>query len=364
VIGSAVLDRSFMDGKGNGVLGLDASYGRLRSEYFGVNQGPAAAYGSAAAERGELDSHARGNRSTIAAFARYTAQLLPSLSASVGSRVDGLRDSFETDETTESETKSRLVGSHRAGLNLRYTESQTQRGHIFVSVAQSFKAATPDQLYDRRKIPVPFPPFAITFSSSDLKPQHGTNYEAGVYHDAVLATIEADLSLAAYQMDMKDEIDFDVSTLSYRNIGKSRHRGVEAGLNLQRANFGGFANYTLQAVTARSGENEGNYLKAIPRHFTVAGISAGNRGVLATLSFTSATGAYLDDANEQKIPSWHRWDLRGSYERGDLNLFLDLLNLADSEYSTTGFVDPAGSGGVYFYPAAGRTLQAGLRWRR
>jgi len=43
---------------------------------------------------------------------------------------------------------------------------------------------------------------------------------------------------------------------------------------------------------------------------------------------------------------------------------VDLLNLADSEYSTTGFVDPAGSGGVYFYPAAGRTLQAGLRWRR
>ncbi|CAN5248954.1 hypothetical protein BH20GEM2_BH20GEM2_03030 [soil metagenome] len=41
-------------------------------------------------------------------------------------------------------------------------------------------------------------------------------------------------------------------------------------------------------------------------------------------------------------------------------LSLEVFNLLDREYSTTGFPDPAGSGVVYYDPAAGRTLQAGL----
>jgi outer membrane receptor protein involved in Fe transport len=117
-------------------------------------------------------------------------------------------------------------------------------------------------------------------------------------------------------------------------------------------------------VTARSGDNAGNYLKAIPRHFIVTGLSAGSHGVLVTMSVTSAKQMYLDDANEQTIPDWTRWDARASYTRGELSVFADLLNLADAVYSTTGFPDPAGSGEIYMHPAAGRTLHVGLSWRR
>ena len=33
-------------------------------------------------------------------------------------------------------------------------------------------------------------------------------------------------------MDMTDELDFDLATFRFVNIGESRHRGVEAGLKL------------------------------------------------------------------------------------------------------------------------------------
>ena len=39
-----------------------------------------------------------------------------------------------------------------------------------------------------------------------------------------------ELSLAAYTMDMENELDFDLQQLKYVNIGKSRHQGIETGL--------------------------------------------------------------------------------------------------------------------------------------
>ena len=41
----------------------------------------------------------------------------------------------------------------------------------------------------------------------------------------------------------------------------------------------------------------------------------------------------------------------------------DLLNAFDRRYDVTGFPDPAGSGAIYRYPAAGRVLVIGLESR-
>jgi outer membrane receptor protein involved in Fe transport len=50
---------------------------------------------------------------------------------------------------------------------------------------------------------------------------------------------------------MKDELDFDVQTLRYVNIGRSKHRGIEVGIRMNALRYGSaFANYTLQRVTA------------------------------------------------------------------------------------------------------------------
>ncbi|MGH7472247.1 MAG: TonB-dependent receptor domain-containing protein, partial [Longimicrobiales bacterium] len=242
-----------------------------------------------------------------------------------------------------------------------------QQGHLYASVGTAFKAPSPDQLYDQRAVPIPFPPFQTTFSNFTLKPQHGTNVEAGIYHSAALIPnrLDADITVAAYQFDLKDELDFDVSTLSYGNIGRSRHRGVELGVTVRSTALSGFANYTMQAATARTGDNSGNYLKAIPRHFVVAGVTAGrSTGVSGSLTATRAQDMVLDDANARKLPDWTRWDARVAYTLGAFRVSADLLNLANARFSTTGFPDPAGSDEVYYYPAAGRTLHVGLSWQR
>ena len=356
VFGSTELER------GGLLLGLDVSYGKIDSEYYNFAAGPGAAYRLGTGSRGAKNGEASGNRSSAAGFARYGVQVTSTLALTAGARLDWLRDEFETDATRDTlpDPRTHLVLSPRAGLNFQYLNDANQRGHLYLSVARSFKAPTPDQLYDRRKIPVPFPPFSITFANADLEPQHGINYEAGIYH----SLRSVDLTLAAYQLDLKDEVDFDIETFSYRNIGQSRHRGIEAGLHVRPAGpLGGFVNYTLQAVTSQSGDDAGKYLKAIPRHFVVAGGSARHKALTATLSATTARKTWLDDANTLELPDWTRWDARVTYDWRGAQVFADVLNIADAEYSTTGFPDAAG-GAVYYHPAAGRTLQLGLSWSR
>jgi outer membrane receptor protein involved in Fe transport len=72
---------------------------------------------------------------------------------------------------------------------------------------------------------------------------------------------------------------------------------------------------------------------------------------------------FLDDANTLSLPDWTRIDARIAYRWRQLQLSVDALNLFDREYNTTGFPD-AGGAGVYYYPAAGRTVQVGLSWGR
>ena len=83
--------------------------------------------------------------------------------------------------------------------------------------------------------------------------------------------------MTLYQVAMRDELDFDVQTLKYVNIGRSRHRGAEAGLTLTGANASAFASLTLQDAVTRVGDNAGKQLKAIPGQVWSTGVTLSPR---------------------------------------------------------------------------------------
>jgi outer membrane receptor protein involved in Fe transport len=299
-----------------------------------------------------------------AAFAQYTLLPTDAVRITFGARADWLRDSFDPDEGAALDA-DHAAFSPKVGVNVQYLRSADHDGHVYATAGRSFKAPTLDQLFDQRTVPVPFPPFALTTSNELLEPQHGTNLEAGVYHGTTLVpgVLSATLSLAVYQMSMENELDFDVQQLKYVNIGESRHRGVEAGLRLNTPGAGtAFLNYTLQHATAEGGDDAGRYLKAIPRQFITGGLTATPLPELqAGMQVSHARNIFLDDANTVTLPSFTRVDARVSYPIRGLRLFLDVRNVFDAVYSTTGFTDPSGTDAVYYHPAAGRTFELGLR---
>ncbi len=359
-------ERNALHSDGHFAVGAEVVRGGLDSRYYEVFTGTRDDYTAASGSRGALAAQGDASRAAGAIFANYGVQLWNPVRITVGARGDWLRSTFEPQSPSPDgqATASQAAFSPRLGLTARYRDSGDATGHVFASVSRSFKAPTLDQLFDQRPIPVPFPPFTLTTSNAGLAPQYGLNYEAGMRHAADLrGGTRLDLSLSVYQMDMRNELDFDVSTLRYVNIGRSRHRGVEGGASWRAGDrFSLFTSYTLQAATSRAGANTGKALKAVPRQAVSAGVTFSPEA-LPELHLTSihARDIYLDDANTVRLPSWTRVDVQVGQRIGPLALMLHLRNVLGARHSTTGFLDPSGTGQVYYHPAAGRTLQFGLR---
>ena len=349
------------------IAGVDASLNFLTSEYYPFFLGGRSDYQrKSVADRGELDESGNGERRAVAAFLQY--QLLPirALRVVLGGRFDAFQDAYEPTTAGQGNrtTTTHTEFSPKAGMNYRYVSTSKRGGNLYANVSRSFKAPTLDQLFDQRSIPVQFPPFKISLSNSNLKPQFGTNLEIGAYHrERILQnTLTGEFSIAAYSMDLKNELGFSLQEFRYVNIGESLHRGIEAGLKLYvKSNADIFLNYTHQSATSQLGEYKGNQLEGIPRNSIIGGISAVHSyGIGGSLVVKSVNGIYLDDANTINLPGYTTVDVKISYRYGRITTAVELVNLIDKSYSTTGFPDNTGSGLVYFYPAAGRYLRFSL----
>jgi iron complex outermembrane receptor protein len=335
-------------------FGFSADLGTIDSRYFSTSNDI-------------LSEHSRGDgyRGTLGAFAHVAARSTEWLRWTFGARLDLLRDEFEENtfpgEAEFSESNSHFAFSPKMGINVRYAPS----GRAWISASRTFKAPTLDQQFDRRPIPVPFPPFEVTTSNPELEPQRGTSAEAGLYHDLSIATARAGLTLTVYEITMRNELDFDVQTLRYVNIARSRHRGTEAGLNVTRGITSAFASVSLQSAISRAGANEGKQLKAVPGQVLTAGATvAPPRVGIVSLSVARMSDMFIDDANTERIPAWTRVDAQFSRAVGAFDLIVGARNLLDADINSTAFLDPSGSGEAYYYPAAGRVLVIGVRHGR
>jgi iron complex outermembrane receptor protein len=202
----------------------------------------------------------------------------------------------------------------------------------------------------------------VTVSNPDLRPQRGSAVEAGVLHRAALgAGRTVEMTAAVYRQQMHNELDFDLAQFRYVNVGRSQHKGIELGARVD-APYGTsmFAGLARQSVLAMNGSNTGRQLKAIPRQSFSAGITGGPPRLQASLNISDLRGAFLDDANQRRLPSYTRVDARLSTTASSLRFNLDLINALDRKLVATGFPDPSGSDVVYYHPAARRVFQLGV----
>jgi iron complex outermembrane receptor protein len=345
------------------LIGTDISVGDLSSEYRPLLMGNVTDYAVPSVRAGDVDASGRGGREAAAAFIHWENLVSERLRLVAGGRMDWIRDNYRP-ELPAGMPSLRSVSrsfSPKLGLNFGYLESARQNGHAYISFSRSFKAPTLDQLFDQRPIPIPTPPFSVTVSNPDLRPQHGSSVEAGVIHRAAIGASTVEMTAAAYRQQMRDELDFDLASFRYINVSRSEHKGIELGGRVNAA--GGtsvFANLTRQSVLAMNGANAGRQLKAIPRQTFSAGITGGPQRLQGSVSVSDLRGAFLDDANQRRLPPFTRVDTRLSTTAGALRFNLDLINALDRKLVSTGFPDPSGTDIVYYLPVARRVLQLGV----
>ena len=347
------------------VIGADLQVGRLDVAWYDMITGTAEDYEEFDGAVGDLSSEGDGSRRALATYMQYDIDLFPRFRVSVGVRYDRINDIYSPEQRPEQDA-IHTAWSPKFGVNARYLSNARHVGNWYANVTRSFKTATLDQLFGQRQIPVPGAPYTISLSNSQLKPQRGISIETGLYHRVVLipGNLSGELSLSVYQMDMEDELDLQFETFQYANIASSRHRGIELGFQLDKLDLASFRfNYTLQNVTYRTGDYEGNFVKAIPRDFLSAAVSMPILEKIQTMVAVQSTRRiWLDDANTIDLPNFSSVDFKMTYALNRFTIEFEAINLMNNFFSTTGFLDPGGSDIVFLYPAAGRALQAGLRF--
>jgi outer membrane cobalamin receptor len=271
------------------------------------------------------DTHGSGSRTMAAAFVTHEWRIAPRVRLAVGARYDMINDSFESQDVSDRAFSPRIGASFDLGAVVAYLQ-----------LARAFKAPTLDQRFDQRPFPGGF-----TISNPSLESQHANNLEAGVRG--------ANWEAVAYVMHVDDEIDFDVRTFRYGNIGSSRHRGIETSYRGRLASFG----YTWTRVQA---EGSSHQLKNIAEHVVRAGLDFAH--VHAGVEYSA--NRWLDDENRFPLDDALLVDLRVMQTFRSFVAALEAHNVLNRRYTPLGFV----LGNVPFsYPAAGRSVALTLTWK-
>ncbi|MDQ5858699.1 MAG: TonB-dependent receptor, partial [Acidobacteriota bacterium] len=252
--------------------------------------------------------------------------------------------------------------SPRAGASVRLGRLDAVPVSLFVQASRAFKAPTLDQLFDPR----PFSDFAggtFRISNPSLLPQRASTVEAGVSRRDGRSSLE----LVLYTTSVDDEIDFDVAAFRYSNIGRTRHRGIEAAARLfETGPVSPFFSYSWNRTEPREGENRGRQLKNVPEHLFRPGISVALPAEIRIEALsTTLAGRFLDDVNRIPLEDATVFDVRVEKRFRRLRAHVDLLNVFDRDWEELGLALSDFSGEIvpYYYPAAGFAARVGIDWR-
>lgn len=293
---------------------------------------------------------ATGHRVRSGVFAAASLVPAPRVRISGALRWDSVDDSGFAQRSPDA---SAAAWSPRAGVVVYTNEARTVS--VFGQVSRAFKMPTLDQLFDVRPFPDPVGG-TITISNPTLRPQHATNVEAGI-----IGGTRVSWSAVAYRMDVTNEIDFDVRTFSYGNIGRSAHTGLEFEIECRHCSrLRPLASYTLsRAIDDRTGAQ----LKNVPRHALSIAADAGlGWGVELYARYTHRWGAYLDDENALPLEGPSRLDMRIRRPIGRHQVFVSLYNITGDDFEEYGYTLSDFTGRVvpYIHRGAGAAVRAGF----
>ena len=314
-----------------------------------------------AGQHGELRKKQKDQAVGLAAYGENALALTPRLTAVVGLRVDhAIRKSRDAYLADGNQSDHRVFDAVLPKVGVLYAVPAVD-GQVYANVSRS---SEPPLLLELNSLTVP--------GFVDLGAQSAWQMELGIRG----AARGLRWDLAAYDVELRDEIlnlnvapfpgaPFTVPT--YRNVPRSRHYGLETGLEatlplgIARVAYT-FARYRFVTDPVYGG----NELPGAPRHHLQAQLRWQHAsGVSITPSVEWVPSSYfVDSGNSETNEGWATLGLRAEYTvpRIGLTAFAAGQNLTDTRYAASVQVDNAA--GQSFEPADGRSFYVGFQWAR
>jgi len=326
--------------------------------------------------RGAKTKDESNQATNIGFYAENHFDLVPSLSLIAGVRylyaIRTVRDHFQADGN-QSDSAYDSAASPKVGVIWQVAPT----AQIYGNASSSHEVPALVELTA---------PGNLQGDLSDLKPQRAWQFEVGT-RGRWGRRVAWDVS--AYDIELWDELQnvnvqpFPGAPFTiprFQNIPRSRHTGVEVGLDVllledlaRRMGLGG-AGDTLRSRTAYTwsrfvfvndstfGNNDlpgapSNFIRSELRYDHASGfwLAPGLEWV--------PTGYFVDSANTVRTPAYVLGSVRLGYDYKpwQLSLFFEARNLANTSYVSSVVTD-AGDG-RFFEPGDGRAFYGGVSWR-
>ena len=271
----------------------------------------------------------------------------------------GLRRQRMEQEVTDSAAALRGEGTRALSaydIGLSYDLASGAR--VYGKVGRTFRFANTDELFGFD--PVTFAPLF----RGDLRPQHGPVREIG----ASLRRGAFQLQASLYQLDLKDEINFNNVSGNNENFARTRRRGVELEGRWQIS-----PNVRAKLGTAQTeakfieGAFDGKTVPMVPNSKATAALDwdAGAYGrYSAALNHVGSRYYSGDLANaRQKLASYATLDLQAAWDLRPWTISAKLMNAFDRKYAPFAGIDFAGR--LFYFPADPRTfyITAGYQFK-
>lgn len=277
------------------------------------------------------------------------------------------RDLFNI-ETENKSAKRDFKAIVLPSLNLAYAFSENQK--IFVNISRGFSNPTLEETLTPDGVINP-----------DIAQETGTNYELGT--TLLLDERRLSINLSIYQMNVKNLLvgeRIGEDQFVGKNAGKTRHRGLEIGLNYTwnitpKIQLVPFVNFTLtdhSFVEFIDGDDDfsGNRLTGVPKQRRTSGIQLRffenfywntTHQHVSEIPLTDAGDVYSDAFTVFNTRMGYRKKLTDKFSIG---VDFGVNNLWDKVYAQSVLINTQGFGGReprYFYPGDERNYYGSLR---
>jgi iron complex outermembrane receptor protein len=344
-------------------LGLQGAYTRQPQRILANNGGSA----------GSSFARTLNEAANLSAFFSEELALTERFTVVAGSRFEWAYREIQDRLAGGSDSTDSFSAAPSLGGTWRLAETVEAYGNVGVAIEPGllFELAAPGNLAG---------------DLDDLDPQRSLQFELGargshfdehIVFDVAVFDIELEDEVRNVNVDPTGQGFFTIPR--YENIDRSRHWGVETGIDgvLARdvaALFGGEDGGALRLETSYTysrfqyvdddqfGDNE---LPGAPRHFVTATLRWEHEfGFwLAPQLLWVPDRWYVDSANQNSAPSYHLWSVRAGYDHraSGLSFFVEGRNLEDRDHVSAVTVDAAD--GRFYQPGDGRGVFGGVEWR-
>ena len=299
------------------------------------------------------------SKNEVGVYGYGELEILPKLFAGTGLRYQRADYTFDQRQAAPQYVKKNPSETVKKGL-LRY--EYAPGSNVYASVEETFRFLSTDEWYN-------------TFTGLDTTLQHqtGIQYELGWKHDF---NGKIQTSVVPYWIENKNEIFFDPTGLfgANSNYDQTRRQGIElgSGFNLKRIFSIGQvkeaalkADYNYQRAVFDGGVYAGNVIPMAPRQQAALRLTVkGHNGLGFSLSERLTGSRYVINDVENQRPkekAYFLTDVKVFLVRENWEIFAGVNNIFDREYNHYAVRSVMNPSVIDYYPAAGRSFEAGAK---